>query len=259
MNLDQSLQRWNRLAQVSRALRRDGPIAVLQKLYRFARSRTAVYKSQKGQDRWVVESLNNKRGGYFVDLAASDGVTFSNTWVLEKKFGWNGVAIEANPHTFKKLASSRNCRNLECVVDSQPGVASFRIDNGGLSGIVADDTDNSPQLRGEELEEAVITQLQAKTLTQILDEAEAPHSIDYLSLDVEGAEERAIRGLDLSRYCFHCMTIEQPNEKTHEILAASDYHFVKNQMGDAFYIHRSHPNFESIECRPFELADRKVR
>lgn len=93
--------RWKSLAQVLHAVKRGGMLVTLRKFFRFALFRMSAYKSQKGQDRWVLESLRNKEGGYFVDLAASDGVTFSNTWVLEKKFGRDGIAIEPNPYFFR--------------------------------------------------------------------------------------------------------------------------------------------------------------
>lgn len=250
-------RRWKSLTQVLRAVKRGGLLLTLRKFFRFAISRISAYKSQKGQDRWVLETLRNKEGGYFVDLAASDGVTFSNTWVLEKKFGWDGIAIEPNPYFFPNLVRSRSCKVLELVVDSEAGVAPFRIDIGGLGGIVADDTANNARLRGDQLEHAEIAQLPAKTLTEVLDEAGAPATMDYLSLDVEGAEERVIRGLDLDRYTFYCMTIEQPNEEVNRLLLDHGYRFVKNEMCDTFYVHESHPFFEMIERHPFEAFQRK--
>ena len=252
-------QRSGPVAQVLRAVRRGGVAATLRKLTRFARSRLSTYKSQKGQDRWVLETLHNKQGGYFVDLAASDGVTFNNTWVLEKKFGWDGIAIEPNPYFFPKLASARRCKVLELVVDREAGMAPFRIDNCGLGGIVADDTDNSVRLRGDELQHADIVQLPTKTLTEVLDQEEAPATIDYLSLDVEGAEERVLQGLDWDRYTFYCITIEQPSEEVSRLLREHGYHFVKNEMFDSFYVHQSHPHWDTIEDCPDEMMTSQKR
>ena len=57
-----------------------------------------------GQDKWVInEIFKHKKGGFFVDLAAADGVFQSNTYLLEKELNWKGICIEANPHLFKKL------------------------------------------------------------------------------------------------------------------------------------------------------------
>ena len=39
--------------------------------------------SQIGQDLDVVRKYNSKRNGFFVDIGASDGITYSNTYLLE--------------------------------------------------------------------------------------------------------------------------------------------------------------------------------
>ncbi len=43
------------------------------------------YYGQKGQDKWVInEVLNEKKNGFFLDLAATNGIELSNTFILEK-------------------------------------------------------------------------------------------------------------------------------------------------------------------------------
>ena len=51
-------------------------------------------------------------------------------------------------------------------------------------------------------------------MTSLLEEAEAPELIDFLSLDVEGNELNTLKGLDFSRYSFKYLLIEarQPQE-----------------------------------------------
>jgi hypothetical protein len=46
--------------------------------------------SQVGQDAWALGHFGAKRGGVFVDVGASDGVTGSNSYLLEKCLGWTG-------------------------------------------------------------------------------------------------------------------------------------------------------------------------
>ena len=41
--------------------------------------------------------------GTFVELGAFDGVKFSNTLMLEKCFGWQGLLIEEHPHRSQAL------------------------------------------------------------------------------------------------------------------------------------------------------------
>jgi hypothetical protein len=102
---------------------------------------------QKLQDRWVVEEVfPGKKKGYFLDLAAGEGRVNNNTFVLEEELGWDGLAIEPNPKTFDLLRRRRDCSVSHTCVDAQFGVVEF-LPNGGLGGIVADDTDNSPEIR----------------------------------------------------------------------------------------------------------------
>ena len=47
-------------------------------------------RSQFGQDLFALLSLNFKRGGYFVEFGATNGIEKSNTYLLEKELGWAG-------------------------------------------------------------------------------------------------------------------------------------------------------------------------
>ena len=58
----------------------------------------------KDQDKWVAKEIfNRKKRGYFVDLAATNGLLENNTFVLERFFNWNGIAIEPNSLFYNQL------------------------------------------------------------------------------------------------------------------------------------------------------------
>ena len=216
------------------------------------------FKSQKGQDRWVIfEILPWKREGYFVDLAAADGVTHSNTYVLEKLFNWDGICIEPNSKFLKSLKRKRKCLIETSVISSKQEKVSFRIDNDQLGGIVSSDTDNNYKLRSEELKTAKIVFLETTTLTEVLDRNNAPKFIDYLSLDVEGSEERVISSLDFNKYQFGCMTIERPTPLVNKILFDENYLFVKNYKFDSFYVHPKIMEQRKIKPRAFQQVPPK--
>jgi len=222
------------------------------------RWRPAIFKGQKGQDRWVIlEVLPWKRRGFFLDLAAADGLTHSNTHVLEKWFGWSGICIEPNPRFFAELKGRRRCSLDNSVISDQRERLHFRIDNGQLGGVVADDTDNNTRVRGEQLSRADIVELQAWPLNEILDRHNAPRMIDYFSLDVEGCEERIVSTLDFRKYQFRCLTIERPTPRVNEILFENGYVFVKNDSFDSFYVHPSVLETRPILCQPFEQVPPK--
>lgn len=52
--------------------------------------------SQAYQDIFVLTMLNGKRNGTFVEVGAYHAQNISNTYLLEKKFDWNGVSIDIN-------------------------------------------------------------------------------------------------------------------------------------------------------------------
>ena len=112
---------------------------------------------------------------------------------METKLNWKGICIEPNPTYFERLKKNRKCYLSNYVVDKKNNnEIKFRVDNGQLGGIVDKDTDNNYKYRSKELKNANILKLKTKTLEYILDLHKAPKIIDYLSLDIEGAEERAL-------------------------------------------------------------------
>ena len=48
-------------------------------------------KSQLKQDIFVLLETGFKRNGFFVEFGATNGIDLSNTYLLEKRFGWNGI------------------------------------------------------------------------------------------------------------------------------------------------------------------------
>jgi len=217
---------------------------------------------QKGQDQWVIETIfNYKTNGYFVDLAATDGIHINNTLLLERELNWNGICIEPNPQYYDKLKKNRICNVTDIVIDKANDIEiNFRIDNGELGGIVDNDTDNNYKIRGKELKKAKILKLKTKTLEYILEHFNAPKIIDYLSLDVEGAEERILSNFPFNKYTFLAMTIERPTPELEKILFNNGYVFVmkcKKLLYDTFYVHKSIPNFEQIIKEPYSPTPKK--
>ena len=68
-------------------------------------SQLKEFYSQAGQDLFVLTALDGKKNGKFIEIGAHHPTFISNTYLLESKFGWDGILIELN----KVFAD--NCKN----------------------------------------------------------------------------------------------------------------------------------------------------
>ena len=85
----------------------------------------------------------------------------------------------------------------------------------------------------------------------------APKTIEYLSLDVEGAETAVLKYFPFNKYKFLAMTIERPTKELNATLFKNDYTFVKNYKVDTFYIHKSLEDEISINYEEFFQIGKK--
>ena len=213
------------------------------------------YLSEKGQDKWIIEDVFPlKESGFFLEIGAMDGFTGSNTFILEKSYNWAGICVEPNPALYKTLVARRGCTCVSDCVDRFAGNVDFYY-RGSCGGIVTSGTDNDPDVRCGEISNAYrdgkIEPTETITLVELLEKYNAPKSIEYFSLDIEGAEERILDNFPFDQYVFLALTVERPSMKLNAVLADNDYVFVKNSFYDSFYVHRSIESFEGIEKQPF--------
>mmetsp|Transcript_3847 Transcript_3847/g.5590 ORF Transcript_3847/g.5590 Transcript_3847/m.5590 type:complete len:305 (+) Transcript_3847:96-1010(+) len=189
--------------------------------------------SQARQDEVVSTLLRGKRNGYFVDLAANDATILSNTYSLEKKFDWNGLCIEPNPIYWANL-TYRDCQVVAAIVGStRLEEVDFRFNAGDHGGIIG--FDNGKHLKKQSDPKYTVT------LTEILERFNAPNEIDYLSLDVEGAEEFIMKNFPLDKYKISLMTVERPKDSLRDLLQAHGFKNIKrlSRWGETLWAHES--------------------
>ena len=65
-----------------------------------------MFNGQAQQDKFVLNMLKNKKKGFFLEIGSSHPVKINNSYILEKKYDWNGIMIEYSSewlNDYKKL------------------------------------------------------------------------------------------------------------------------------------------------------------
>jgi FkbM family methyltransferase len=177
------------------------------------------YHSLHDLDKKIERYLDHSNG-FYVELGANDGITQSNTLYFEKYKNWSGILVEPSPNNYLKCLANRSNKNYifcnACVsFDFKDKFVEIAFSNlmstpFGLESDISDPISNATS--GEQFldnSEVVFTfGAIAKTLNEILIISKAPNVIDFMSLDVEGAEIEVLKGIDHRTFRFKYLCIE---------------------------------------------------
>jgi len=183
-------------------------------LSHFLVSRAADSHAQQLQDLLAV-FFSNCKPGYFVEFGATDGIDLSNTFLLEDRYGWNGIIAEPAKMWHKNLYENRTCSISEdCVYSVSGQDLVFSEATSGKLSTLSDYVNSDGHVR-ESLSEYSVRSV---SLEDLLRQFQAPSFIDFLSVDTEGSEFEIIRNFDFNKYEFGFICIEHNHtENDHKI------------------------------------------
>ena len=170
-------------------------------------------KSQKkrvAMDLIVLQFLDFKKNGFFIEYGAGNGILNSNTYLMEKEFNWKGILSEPAKVYYPQIRENRNCFIDDHCIWSESNVqltlieAPKEIDSGmsSISKYAFDDRFSSVRKKGKKY------QVTSITLEDLLDKFNAPKLIDYMSIDIEGSEFEALKNFNFKKYKFKFITCE---------------------------------------------------
>jgi FkbM family methyltransferase len=161
--------------------------------------------SQDDEETLIRAFFADRHGGFFLDVGSGDPVRHSTTYYLEKHLRWTGIAVDALVEYAEPYTRQR------------PGTRFFAYFAGKKSGAAHDffareerdfssATGRDP--RGGNYQKRAVPTI---ALDDLLDREHVTR-VDFLSMDIEGAEPAALAGLDLRRYApeLACIEIASP-------------------------------------------------
>ncbi len=201
-------------------------------------------KSQLFQDLLVLHALSGKRNGYFVEFGATDGVCLSNTYLLEKEYGWNGILAEPAKAWHKNLMQNRSAHIcFDCVWSKSGESLAFQETEWKEISTIASFANGDAHAQARQRGSSYM--VQTISLNDLLDRFKAPTQIDYLSIDTEGSEFDILSSLDFHRWRFQVVTVEHnftaARDRLSFLLESNGYRRIFSELSsfDDWYLHSS--------------------
>ncbi|MEB3981990.1 FkbM family methyltransferase [Mycobacterium sp. 663a-19] len=226
------------------------------------------YQSQIGQDMFLNRWFFKDRGpGFFVDVGAYDGIVGSNTFYFEKHLHWNGIAFEPNPPAFEALRANRSCHLIQgCAYDRDGQISFLGLSEsaqrkaksrrpGSVLAMIFDSNHGGAMLGGipEHMNQVRWVEWIRKAMKLDQTEHTVPcfridsvlrdrgaEIVDFLSIDVEGAELEVLRGIDFERVQVNVICIEHNPEfpAVHDLLTTSGFEYAGLLFFDEIFVHK---------------------
>lgn len=202
-----------------------------------------MYSSQCNEDQYLYENYfkdDETQNGFFIELGAMDGVTYSNTLFFERTLGWTGILIEPQVEMYNALVKNRpNCHNFNYAISEIGGEVEF-IGKHAIGGI----SNTMPQQQKDRwnLNENSTYLVKSKPIRDVIKEVPI-EKVDLFSIDVEGGEYDVLNTFDWNihvRIILIEMSSDSPekNEKCREFIKSKNFVFSEKYRGSDIWINQ---------------------
>ena len=182
----------------------------------------------------VINLFNKKKGkGFYVDIGAHHPIQRNNTNLLYQK-GWEGINIDINEFSIDLFNFLRpNDLNILTAISDKEGEISFYYQKKFSQLNTTDKKIANENFQGNFKERIV----KCQTIENILKNSKyKDQKIDFLNIDIEGAEMKVLKTLNFEKYnptlvCIEILGYRDLNSKEREIQIKNDeiYQFLLNK------------------------------
>jgi len=165
-----------------------------------------------GPEEWIIRDFfQDRRGGTFLDVGAAYYQQDNNTYYLENRLAWKGIAIDAQPEYATGYAAHRPQTKFFAVF------ASDRADDSVGFLVQPSRPLEASVVHAEAGEGSRERRVPTTTLNALLDHEQVTH-VDFVSMDIELGEPKALAGFDIDRFAPALVCIEVHPEVRQAIL-----------------------------------------
>jgi FkbM family methyltransferase len=217
--------------------------------------------AQRYEDMHLLRVFGDQTGGFYIDVGAGHPV-YDNVSFAFYLRGWSGITVEPNPWLaqLSQAVRPRDCR-IQSLVGQKPGEATYYLveDFHGLSTTVEDHARKAQSEFGKKSQAMTVPVTTLRALCQ----QHARACIDFLKIDVEGAEREVLLGGDWSRFRPKIIVLEALAPVTmapawgawEPLLMAQDYRFTYFDSLNRYYVAEEHAGLaERLAAAPPSFA-----
>jgi FkbM family methyltransferase len=219
--------------------------------------------AQNGEDVLLERLFRDVPAGTYIDVGANDPIDFSVTKHFYDR-GWRGINIEPGPAAYARLCAARpRDRNLNVGLGEVEGVLTFHElpHRSMFSTFCAEQA----AVYWETDEQVAERPVRVSTLAQVCEQY-VDGAIHFLSIDVEGYEQKVLQGADWSRWRPAVVLVEstKPNTKipSHQpweaLLLRAGYQFAYFDGLNRFYVRAESPELLEGFRAPVNICDNYV-
>lgn len=189
----------NRTRYASRRAQARGAFNPVQSAYEldYFRTRYGPHHHTEREEEWMIRDyFQDRRDGIFVDVGANHHQVMSKTYYLETALGWSGIALEPQREFAEGWAKHRPRSKLFpfFISDTSNETARLYVIK-KISPVASADAEFVKKFGTPD----EVREVPTMTLTDLLD-AQGVKRIDFLSMDIELHEPRALKGFDIARF-----------------------------------------------------------
>ena len=201
-----------------------------------------------------------KKGGFFIEAGALNGEYDSTTLHFELEHGWTGLLVEPVPHAFAELVTkNRKAWAVQTCLSTQksPEIINFSLSASSGSTMAG--------IAGENVAQDGLVRMQCLPLYSLLLSLGNP-TVDYLSLDIEGAEFQVLQNIPWNSVDIRAISVETEfagevmegdREDIFRLLTSVGYTHLDSIARDDIFV-KLQPNQRSPSLGLQELLQKKL-
>ena len=178
------------------------------------KNKNHLIRSQLLQDAFAAFIIRDKYKKTFLEFGATDGISLSNSHMLESHFKWIGILAEPSPQWHYELKKNRPNTEIltECIWKSSGEKLDFFVSDVGVLSTLSDfkesDISSMPGNTKTRVKNGKTIKVDTISINDVMEKNFNGQAPSYISIDTEGSEYEILKSFDFEKYQPLVFTIE---------------------------------------------------